>query len=100
MGKTTNCFFRCPVLCFPQTGERKGRTLTAHYEIISEAVNPCGGEEYAVREIFEADAESPEAYVAAHGRYPITDTFTDETGDRVIVTSNGRGYAVRYTFSE
>ena len=70
------------------------------YEIVMESMNPCGGEEYAAREIMEAEAESPEAYVLAHGRYPITERYTDASGDTVIVTGNGHGYVTRYTFSE
>lgn len=35
------------------------------YEILIETINPCGGEAHAKREIIEAKAESPEAYVKA-----------------------------------
>ena len=43
----------------------------AEYEIIIESMTPCGGSKYAVRNIVEAEAESPEAYVEQHKRFPI-----------------------------
>ena len=41
------------------------------YEILIETINPCGGSKYAKKEFVEAEAESPEAYVAQHGKYPV-----------------------------
>ena len=49
------------------------------YEIIIETINPCGGECHSQQEIIEA--ENPD-------------------GDVVIVTGDGNGYMVRYTFTE
>ena len=69
------------------------------YEIIVETINPCGGEQYAEREILEAEIESPEAYVAANARFPVLDTTKNAAGDTVIITGNAKGYRVRYTFS-
>lgn len=46
------------------------------------------------------EAESPEAYVKANGRFPILDTVTMPNGDVVITTGDGNGYVIRYTFTE
>lgn len=70
------------------------------YEICIETINPCGGSQHAIREIIEVDAQSPEAYVRENGRFPITEVIEKEDGDKVIVTGDGKGYIVRYTFSE
>ena len=70
------------------------------YEIIIETINPCGGEQYALREFVEAEAESPADYVRANGRYPVLETVRNAAGDTVIVTGNEKGYRVRYTFTE
>ena len=70
------------------------------YEVFIEDMNPCGGEEYARKEFIEVEAESPEAYVKANGRYPIANITTTADGDTVIVTDAGNGYIIRYTFSE
>ena len=71
----------------------------AEYEIIIESMTPCGGSKYAVRNIVEAEAESPEAYVEQHKRFPIRDITRTETGV-VITTGNESGYVDRYTFTE
>lgn len=70
------------------------------YEVFVEEINPCGGEKHSKKELIEVEAESPEAYVKEHGRYPITDISTDSRGDIVIVTGDGYGSIIRYTFSE
>lgn len=70
------------------------------YEIFIETINPCGGSSHALKEIIEAEAESPESYVKENGRFPITDVFENEAGDTVITTGDGNGYIIRYTFSE
>ena len=70
------------------------------FEIIIESVTPCGGEHYAIREVIEAEAESPEAYVREHGRYPILSTEQIGAHDTKIVTGDSVGYLVRYTFTE
>lgn len=51
------------------------------------------------KRIVEAEAESPEAYVAQHGKYPVRETRTDPNGDVVITTGDEGGYLIRYTFS-
>ena len=54
------------------------------YEIIIESITPCGGSKYAIRKIVEAEAESPEAYVEQHKRFPIRDTSKAPDGSVVI----------------
>ena len=70
------------------------------YEILVETINPCGGEGHAKREILEAECESPEAYVQENAPYPVTDTVKTPAGDTLIITGDGKGSMVRYTFSE
>lgn len=70
------------------------------YELLIEDINPCGGEAYAKKEILEVEAESPEAWVLANGRFPIQSTAENADGDLVITTGDGAGNIVRYTFTE
>ena len=70
------------------------------YEICIETINPCGGSQHAIREIIEAEAASPEAYVKENGRFPIIDTSETPDGDTLIITGDGKGYFIRYTFTE
>ena len=70
------------------------------YEVLIEDINPCGGTAYARKEILEIEAESPEAYVRDNGRFPVMEQFINADGDTVIVTGDGKGYIVRYTFTE
>ena len=71
----------------------------AEYEIIVESMTPCGGSKYANRTIIEAEAESPEAYVEQHKRFPLRD-ISRIGGAVVITTGNDSGYIDRYTFTE
>lgn len=70
------------------------------YEILIETINPCGGEAHAKREIIEAEAESPEAYVKSKAPYPVIDRVLTSDGDTLIITGDGSGSIVRYTFAE
>ncbi len=70
------------------------------YEIYIEDINPCGGSQYAKKEIIEAEAESPEAYVKEHGHFPILEITKNADGDVVIRTGDGNGNFVSYTFTE
>lgn len=70
------------------------------YEVYIEDINPCGGDKYAKKEIIEVEAESPEAYVKENGRFPIMEKIEDPSGDVIIVTGDGSGNSVRYTFTE
>ena len=69
------------------------------YELCIESINPCGGSEYARREILEVEAESPEAYVKANAPLPIID-ITEADGSTIITTGDGHGYITRYMFTE
>ena len=69
------------------------------YEVFIEDINSCGGEQYAKKELLEVEAESPVAYVKANGRYPIIDSTVNSNGDTVILTGDGKGNVLRYTFT-
>ena len=69
------------------------------YELCIESMNPCGGSEYARREILEVEAESPEAWVKANAPLPIID-ITEADGSTIITTGDGHGYITRYMFTE
>lgn len=70
------------------------------YEVFIEDINSCGGEQHAKKEILEVETESPESYVKANGRFPILDISENARGDTVIITGDGKGNFVRYTFTE
>ena len=70
------------------------------YEVFIENINSCGGEQHAKKEIIEVEAESPESYVKENGRLPILDISNNARGDTVIITGDGKGNFVRYTFAE
>lgn len=70
------------------------------YEVLIETINPCGGEAHANKEFREIEAESPEAFVQAQGRFPILDCGKNASGDVVITTGDGKGSLIRYTFAE
>ena len=69
------------------------------YEVFVEDINSCGGEQYAKKTLLEVEAASPEAYVQENGRYPILDISENSRGDTVIMTGDGKGNFLRYTFS-
>lgn len=69
------------------------------YEVFVENINPCGGSQYAKKQLIEVEAESPEAYVREQGRFPIMDIVENQNGDTVITTGDGKGNFVKYTFS-
>lgn len=70
------------------------------YEIFVEEINPCGGEKFSKKTLIEAEAECPEAYVKENGRFPVIETMKNKDGDVVIVTGDGKGSFIRYTFGE
>ena len=69
-------------------------------EVFIEDINSCGGEQYAKKEIIEVEAENPESYVKENGRFPIIDITENANGDTVIITGDGKGNFLKYTFSE
>lgn len=70
------------------------------YEVATEYINPCGGNEYAIRDILEVETDDPVEYVRKEGRFPIMEVTADKNGDLLIITGDGKGYFIRYTFSE
>ena len=80
--------------------KKKGRNAMNEYEVLIESINPCGGSSHAIREILEIEAESPEAYVKENARFPVMDMGKNADGDVVITTGDGKGYSIRYTFTE
>ena len=70
------------------------------YEVFVEDINSCGGEKYAKKEIREILAESPEAYVRANTRLPIIEIRKNNPGETVILTGDGHGNFLKFTFSE
>ena len=70
------------------------------YEIFIEEINPCGGEKFSKKTLIEAEADSPETYVKENGRFPVLEAMSNENGDVVILTGDGNGSFVRYTFTE
>ena len=58
------------------------------YEVLIETINPCGGEAHAAREFKQIEAASPEAYIAAQGRYPVLDSGKNSSGDTIITTGD------------
>mgnify|MGYP003307255109 CR=1 FL=1 len=69
------------------------------YEVFIEDINSCGGEQYAKKELIEVEADSPEAYVKENGRFPILD-ISQNAKDTVIITGDGKGNFLKYTFLE
>jgi len=78
----------------------KGKNRMNKYEVYIEDMNPCGGSKYAKKEFIEVEAESPEAYVKANGRFPIIEVVKNLSGDVIITTGDEKGNIVRYIFSE
>jgi hypothetical protein len=70
------------------------------YEVFIEDINSCGGSQHAKKELIEVEADSPEAYVRENGRFPIMDISENADGDTVILTGDGKGNFLKYTFSE
>lgn len=70
------------------------------YEVFIEDINSCGGEQYAKKELIEVEADSSESFVKENGRFPILDISENAAGDTVILTGDGIGNMLRYTFSE
>ena len=70
------------------------------YEVFIEDINSCGGAQHAKKEWIEVEADSPEAYVKQNGRFPIMDISENANGDTVIITGDGKGNFLKYTFSE
>jgi len=70
------------------------------YEVFVEDINHCGGTKYAKKEFREIEAESPEAYVRENTRLPIIEQRKNAHGETVILTGDGHGNFLKFTFSE
>ena len=70
------------------------------YEVFVEDINHCGGTKYAKKEFREIQAESPEAYVREQTRLPIIESRQTAAGETVILTGDGHGNFLRFTFSQ
>ena len=70
------------------------------YDVYVEDINPSGGEKHSKKKFMEVRCEDPEKYVQENGRFPIMEVNENAEGDLVIMTGDGSGNAVRYTFSE
>ncbi len=70
------------------------------YEVLIEEMNPCGGAAHSTKSFVEVETDDPEDYVRENGRFPIMEVVRNTDGDLVITTGDGKGYMIRYTFSE
>lgn len=70
------------------------------FEVLVEEINPCGGLSHAKKSFLTVETDDPEGYVCTNGRFPIMEIANNTDGDLVITTGDGKGYLVRYTFTE
>ena len=70
------------------------------YEVFVEDINHCGGTKYAKKEFREIETESPEAYVREQTRLPIIESRQTAAGETVILTGDGHGNFLKFTFTE
>jgi len=68
------------------------------YEVTIESMNPCGGEQFAQREIREIETEDPVAWVRA--QTGLTEMTTEELREGLLVIAGQNGYIKRFTFVE
>ena len=52
------------------------------------------------KELIEVETDSPEEFVKKNGRFPILDITKNYDGDTVIITGDGKGNFLKYTFTE
>ena len=68
------------------------------YEVTIESMNPCGGEQFAQREIREIETDDPIAWVK--GETNMNEVTTDTLRDGLLVVAGQNGYIKRFTFVE
>ena len=90
----------CVILKHGKIPQNHWGVTMKEYEVATEYINPCGGSEYAIRNIFEIETDDPVQSVRQEGRVPIMEVTTDKNGDLLVITGDGKGYFIRYTFSE
>ena len=54
------------------------------YEVATEYINPCGGSEYAIREIFEIETNDPVEYVRTFLEGKSVEISVDEKGNGAV----------------
>ncbi len=69
------------------------------YEVFVEVINPCGGDKHSQKKFLEVEAEAPETWVKENAAFPILDVTATKEGEPLIITGDGKGNFVRYTFS-
>ena len=68
------------------------------YEVTIESMNPCGGEQFAQREIREIETDDPIAWVKAETN--MNEVTTDTLRDGLLVVAGQNVYIKRFTFVE
>ena len=68
------------------------------YEVTIESMNPCGGEQFAQREIREIETDDPIAWVKAQTN--ISEVTCDTLRDGLQIIAGQNGYIKRFTFVE
>lgn len=68
------------------------------YEVTIESMNPCGGEQFAQREIREIETGDPIAWVRAETG--IAEVTSEELRGGLLVIAGQNGYIKRFTFTE
>ena len=72
----------------------------AEYEVLVRTVKPCPGPAHDRESYFEVETDDPIEYVRENAPYPILDSVESLSGELVVVTGDGRGNFVRYSFTE
>ena len=70
------------------------------YEVFVETIDPCGGDHHSRKEFLEVETEDPALWVRQNSAFPLIDTAATPAGEPLFITGDGKGYFVRYTFSE
>ena len=68
------------------------------YEVTIESMNPCGGEQFAQREIREIETNDPIAWVKAQTN--INELTVETLRDGLQIIAGQNGYIKRFTFVE
>ena len=70
------------------------------YEVCTEYINPCGGSEYAIREIFEVETDDPVEYVRNKLRGKQVDlSVTEGPGGVITVYAGADGLNQKFLFT-
>ena len=70
------------------------------YEVCTEYINPCGGAEYAIREIFEVETDDPVEYVRKFLEKSQVELSVDEkAGGAITVYAVAAGMTQKFIFT-